>query len=343
MLPLHYPAAHQHYARAGRECQPPHDDPLFYQIVAPATGKLPKCRSDINYAFKRLEDWTTVAFPNAGHLWIDGAGDSVKHVIRAGGVQMTTVGGCGVCTEFPLDNDHSFHTGYCHWGLDLHLRETTGHVPAQGETFRGHMRYYMWDPARVQAELARSVLLTTPATGRSRWQTAAQLVAHTEPVNHCNLLYPALTGESVRMWTGNYTVDRTVGRGDTTSMRIDAAAVTKRADGVYGDERPNVWLGTSYWTGPYLSPRYRFGLWIKADQFTDKVVFQADSFNWSPPAKGKQPVVTSELPINGKCDWTCVSFEDTFPRLYSSWVLRLDPVGTGAVWVDDIEVTPLTG
>ncbi len=300
------------------------DDSLFYQIVAPVTDKLPKCRTELNYTTKQLADGTISAFPTAGHLWIDGAADSTQAVIRPGGVQMTSVEGWGVCTELPLDNDHLFYTTYCHWGLDLHLCETTGHV-----------RFYVWDPARVQQELSRGVL---PPPNRP---IPAQLINHVEPLNHCDSLYPGLTGESVRLWTGNYTVDHTVGRGDSTSMRIEAAAITRRLDRAYGDERPNTWLGASYWTGPYLAPRYRLGLWIKADEFTGKVVFQADSFAWIRPDECKQPVVAAELAIDGKCDWTYVSFEGTFPRHYSSWVLRLDPVGTGVVWVDDIEVSPL--
>ena len=67
----------------------------------------------------------------------------------------------------------------------------------------------------------------------------------------------------------------------------------------------------------------------------------ANDFDWVAPAKSKFPVVSAELPINGKCDWTYLSFEAPFPRHVYSWVLRIDPVGTGTVWVDDMEVTPL--
>ena len=105
--------------------------------------------------------------------------------------------------------------------------------------------------------------------------------------------------------------------------------------------RPNIWLGPTYWTGPYLAPRYRFGIWVKADAFTGKVIFQADNFNWVPADKSKFPDIKVELPIQGKCDWTYLSFEAPFPRLVFNWVLRIDPVGTGTVWVDDIDVTPL--
>ena len=320
----------------GLSAWPELDDPYFYQIVAPVVpAKLPKCRAEPNYCIKQVTDGSTIAFPNAQHLWIDGASDGSKAVIRSGGVQATTVDGWGVVTEFPEDNDHSYYTGYCHWGLDQHIRETSHHVPAKGESYSGHLRFYAWDPARVRRELTHGVL---PPTNRP---SPAQLIANVEPLNRCDTLYPGLTGESVRLWTGNYAVDHTVGHGDTTSMRIDAAAITKRLDGAYGDERPNIWLGPTYWTGPYLAPRYRFGLWVKADEFTGKVVFQADSFNWSPPAKQKFPVVSAELPIQGKCDWTRISLDGPFPRQVYNWELRIDPVGTGTVWVDDIEVTAL--
>ena len=319
------------------------DDPCFYQLVAPVVpSKLPKCSTELKYCIKQIADGSIVAYPNAQHEWVDALGgvDNSKLVIRSGGANVTTVDGWGVVCEVPVDNDHSYTTGYCHWGLDQHLRETSRHVPVKGETYTGHVRYYLWDPARVRAELARAVL-PPPPPGRSPWQTSAQLIAHVEPVNHCDSLYPGLTGESVRQWTGNYTIDHTVGHGDTTSMHIDAAAITKRLDSAYGDERPNIWLGPTYWTGPYLAPRYRFGLWVKADQFTGKVVFRADSFNWAPPDQQKFRDVSVELPIQSKCDWTYLSFEAPFPRQVFNWVLRIDPIGTGTIWVDDLEVTPL--
>lgn len=311
------------------------DDPYFYQIVGATTGKLPKCRTEPNYCLKLVTDGSTVAFPNAQHLWTDGASDSSKEVMGAGGAQVTTIDGWGVVTDFAADNTSNYITGYCHWGLDQHIHETSLHVPAKGESYSGHLRYYVWDPARVRKALTHGVL---PPANRP---TPAQLIANVEPLNHCDTLYPGLTGESVRLWTGNYTVDHTVGRGDTTSMRIDTAAIKQRLDGAYGDERPNVWLGPTYWTGPYLAPRYRFGIWVKADQFTGKVIFQADNVNWTPPAQTKFPAIKVELPIQGKCDWTYLSFEATFPRQVYNWVLRIDPVGTGIVWVDDIDVTPL--
>ena len=317
------------------------DDPYFYQLVAPVTTKLPKCRAELNYCIKLTGDGTTAVYPIAQHEWVDALGgvDTSKLTIRPGGANVSTVDGWGVVCELPKDNDRSYTTGYCHWGMDQHLRETSRHVPVRGETYTGHVRYSLWDPARVRAELARGVL-PPPRPNRTRWQTSPQLIAHTEPVNRCDTIYPGLTGESVRLWTGHYAVDHTTGRGDACSMRIDAAAITKRVDRPYRDERPNVWLGPSYWTGPYLAPRYRFGLWVKADRFTGKVVFLANGFNPSPGTK-KPDDIRVELPIQGKCDWTRLSFEATFPRRVFNWVLRIDAIGTGTVWVDDLEVTPL--
>ncbi len=308
------------------------DDPYYYQLVAPATDKLPKCRQVPNYSIKDGLDGHIIAFPAAHHLWTDGLGDQSKAIIKPGGSIITTVDGWGVVSEIPTDNSYQFITAYCHWGLDQHVHNWPAHHPAVGEKFTGHIRYSLLEPAAVTAKYMRGVL---PAPNR---ENPAQLVRHVEPVNHMQDIYPGLTGESVRLWTGNYTVDRTVGHGDSISMRIDAATISKRLNGAYGDERPNVWLGPSYWTGPYLASRYRFGMWVKADNFTGKVVLLANNFN--PPNGKKMPDVSAELPINGKCDWTYVTFDADFPRNMYNWVLRIDPVGTGVVWVDDIEVTP---
>jgi hypothetical protein len=93
-------------------------------------------------------------------------------------------------------------------------------------------------------------------------------------------------------------------------------------------------------------------MWVKADHFKGKVALLADGLN---PAgsqvldklNGTAPTVrdrgatNAELQIDGKCDWTHVSFIAKFPRDVYNWVLRVDPQGEGVVWVDDIEVTPL--
>ena len=140
-------------------------------------------------------------------------------------------------------------------------------------------------------------------------------------------------------WVGKYDVDRTQGHGDQICMRVNAGAIKSRCDRQKGDERPNILLGSSFWSGPYLVPRYRFGMWVKADQFKGKVALIANCIGSEADPTGPR----AELPIDGRCDWTHVSFEADFPRRSSSWVLRIDPVGEGVIWVDDVEVTPLTG
>ncbi len=320
------------------------DDPFFYQLVAPVTDKLPKCNDGLNYCLKQIADGTTVAYPAATHIWGDGVGgieNGPKMAIRPGGCVVTTVDGWGVVTELPADNTHRHTTGYCHWGLDQHIKTLETKAPAQGDVYTGHVRFSLWTPERVRQEMARSVFLQKAMKPTYDQTLSPYLIAHTEPVNHCANLYPGLTGEAVRLWTGNYTIDRAVGRGDNSAMRVDAGTITKRLNGAWGDDRPNVWLGPTYWTGPYLAPRYRFGIWVKAEAFTGKVVYQADSWDWVPEARAKFPVARAELPIQGKCDWTYLSFETSAPRQVFNWSLRIDPVGTGVIWVDDIDVTPL--
>ena len=70
-----------------------------------------------------------------------------------------------------------------------------------------------------------------------------------------------------------------------------------------------------------------------------KVAIKAKDFNW--PGKNNVPEQKAELQIDGKCDWTHVSFESDFPRVAHAWNMSIDVRGEGVVWVDDVEITPL--
>ena len=319
--------------QAGAEPNIQIDDPYFYQMVAPQTNKLPKCRATPNYCIFDRNDGKLIAFPNAHHMWTDGLADAGKEIIRSGGYGVPTVDGWGVAVHIMDDNAHPYSMGFCHWGLDMHLTATDHPATAKGATYDGHMQFSLWDRDTVRAQLAKGVL-PEPAK-----PNPAELFNNVEPVNHFQTLSPGLTGESVRLWTGKYTVDHTVGHNDSISMRIDSKDIVHRSDADWGDERPNIWLGSSYWTGPYLAPRYRFGMWVKADSYHGKVALIAAKFNFA--SGQKMDPIKVELPINGKCDWTYISFEGSFPRDVYNWTLRIDTEGDGVVWVDDVEVTPL--
>ncbi|MCX5658389.1 MAG: hypothetical protein NTW19_01550, partial [Planctomycetota bacterium] len=307
------------------------DDPFFYQLVAPATDKLPAARATLNHTILERADGKLIAFPNAHHCWTDGLADCNKSVIRPDGAIVTVIDGWGVAAEMPSDNTHHFTGGYCHWGLDLHLRAPES--PAKGQAFDGHMRYTLWDRERVKKALAAGVL---PEPGKAN---APELFRHVEPVNGFREILPGLNGQSVRLWTGKYSVDHKVGHGDTTSMLVNAGDIKSRVTSLYGDERPNVWQGSSYWMGPYLAPKYKIGMWVKAEKFTGKVAILVDNIGWP---KAREPkTISAELPINGSCDWTYVGFETDMPRGAYSWVVRVDPTGEGSFWVDDVEVSPV--
>ena len=80
-------------------------------------------------------------------------------------------------------------------------------------------------------------------------------------------------------------------------------------------------------------------MWVKADAFKGKVALIADCLARPKPREPKQ--YRAELAIDGKCDWTFVSFETDMPRNAYSWVLRIDPIGEGVIWVDDVEISPI--
>jgi hypothetical protein len=309
------------------------DDPFFYQMVGPQTDKLPKCRRQPNSCIIESPGGRLIAFPSAHHLWTDGLGDLQKTPIRPDGCAVPTIDGWGVAAQMPADNKKTVYIGFCHWGLDMHMRALDLKSLAKGEVLEAHLQYSLWNRARVESALAKGVL---PAPAKPN---ALELFNNIEPTNRFQNLSPGLTGESVRLWTGNYRVDKTVGRNDSLSMRIDTKDIKVRQSTANGDERPNIWQGVSYWTGPYLASRYRIGMWVKAESFKGKVALIADGIARPKPCDPKE--YRAELPIDGKCDWTFVSFETDMPRNAFSWVLRIDPVGEGVIWADDVEVTPL--
>jgi hypothetical protein len=311
---------------------PPVEDLYFYQLVAPHTDKLPKCRQEPNWCIAECDDGKIVAFPNANYVWNNGLGDPRKSLIRPDGAFASTIDGWAVACQFPADNTKRFFSEQCHWGLDAHMG-ALGPAPVTGEVYEAHIRIALWDKTRTAAAIKRGVL---PEPARSG---PAELFALVEPINRMATVYPGLTGESVRLWTGKYAIDRTRGRGDRMCMRIDAKEIRKREADTRADERPNIWLGPSYWTGPYLAKRYRFGMHVRADQFRGTVALLADGYVH--PKNIKLPEVKAELPINGKTGWTYVSFEADFPRQCFNWALRIDAVGEGVVWVDDMDITPL--
>ena len=306
---------------------PPVEDLYYYQVVAPATDKLPKCRQEPNWCIVECEGGRIVTFLNAHWRWHNGLADPTRDVVRPDGCLVSTVDGWGVGCQLPADDTHRYYSEQCHWGLDKHVKALAPPL-AKGEVYEGHARIFLWSRERVADALKRGVR-PVPAMADD-----PELIRHAEPVNKCDRILPGLTGETATLWTGKYHVDRTTGRGDRVCMRIDTADLTDPKA-----ERPSVFMGASNWTGPYLAPKYRFGIYVKADQFNGKVILSASGF--VQPKPQPIPEARAELNVDGRTDWTPVSFTAAFPREVFNWVVTIDVVGKGTVWVDDIEVTPL--
>ena len=306
-------------------------DPCFYQTVAPATSKMPACRTNPNYALWQRPDGQYGSFPANHQFKNDGGITETDRLIKPGGFWATTVDDWAAVFELPADNPFQYAADYCHWGLDQHITpsgvgvngEATRKPVKKGAVYEGHVRVYAFPPAKVKALLAQSV---PPASANKALLTQAMLV-HEEPTNHFSESVNAVAGDSKVRWLGRYAIDHSVGHGDSVSMRID------------GGESPWLEIGSSYRTGPYTGLKYRIGLWVKADDFKGKVALRAKDFNW--PAKQGAPDQKAELAINGKCEWTQVSFESDFPRLAHLWKMYIEVEGKGAVWVDDVEIAPL--
>ena len=219
--------------------------------------------------------------------------------------------------------------------LDAHMAPIQFPASKVGDTFEGHVRIFAWDSAKVAAALqsAAPPRMTRPNPER---------IAHIEPVNRCDRIAPGMTGESWGFWIGNYEVDRSTGHGDRACMKIDAAWIKDRTStDAKGDDRPSIILGPSFRTGPYPAKKYRFAMLVKADGFKGKVTLRADGFVH--PKGTKLPPALAELAINGRCDWTPMSFEADWPRKLYAWMLRIDAEGEGTILVDDLELSPVDG
>lgn len=306
-------------------------DPCFYQTVAPATSKMPTCRTHPNYALWQGTNGQYYSFL-ANHQCKNGGGVSESdRLIKLGGFWATTVDDWAAVFELPNDNPFQYVADYCHWGLDQHISPSAIGVngsaikaPAKkGAVYEGHIRVYPFTPAKLKELLAKSV----PAPSVNPAQLSQPMLVHEEPINHFSEVVNAVAGDSKLRWLGRYTIDRAIGHGDSISMRIAA------------EDAPWLEMGSSYRTGPYTGLKYRIGFWVKADDFKGKVSINAKDFNW--PGKDKVPEQKAELEIDGKCDWTHVSFETDFPRLAHLWKMLIDVHGKGAVWVDDVEIVPL--
>ena len=310
-------------------------DPCFYQTVSPATSKMPTCRTVPNYAlYTRAVDGLYGWFPT-NHQFINNGGASEQELtIRKGGFFSTTVDDWAAVVEVPADNEWQYDAGYCAWGLDEHIGPlyTPGTKAQKGEVFTGHVRYYALPPEKVQEIIAKGVL------PNDRPANHVERLVHEEPMNHFTDVVAAVAGDSKLRWLGGYTIDRTQGRNDKICMRIDATDAQRLGS-------PHMTMGASNRTGPYTGLKYRIGMWVKADTFTGKVTLTMKNIIFPDHTNtGAQRTIenpSASLQIKGKCDWTFVSFETPYPRQAHAWDMQIDIDGQGAIWVDDIEFTPL--
>ena len=300
-------------------------DPCFYQTVAPATDKLPAGRTNPNYALYTRPDGKYGAFPT-NHRYKNGMAQTSDLTIRKGGFFATTVDNWAAAMELPADNEYQYYADYCFWGLDQHVEPIVPNGKAKkGDVFQGHVRIYALAPDQVRQIISQGVLPNnSPSILR-------ELIAHVEPVNHCSDIVTAVAGDSKVRWDGGYTIDRTVGHGDTVSMRLEG-----------GQSATTNEIGPSYRTGPYLADRYRFGVWVKATDFTGKVTLSASRMVSQDNRKIAGPTSAS-LDINGACDWTWFGFENTFPHGCHFWTMTLEAQGKGVIWADDFEISPVAG
>jgi len=306
-------------------------DPCFYQVLAPATSKMPTCRTAPIAALYTRPDGKFGWFP-VNHLITNDGNDLNGTYIRRGGFFATTVDDWAAVVDVPADNAYLYNASYCHWGLDQHVepvmdpsKPNTFSKANKGDVYSGHVRYYALSPARVKEMLAQGVPVA-PADH-------SEMLAHEEPINHCTDIVPAIAGDSKVRWQGGYTIDHTVGRGDKCSMRIDAAEAKRKGMPLLKE------IGPSFRTGPYTGLMYRIGLWVKAEHFTGKVTLKVDKVVFPKPRQFTNPTAARE--IHGKCGWTFIGFDTDFPRLAHFWDMLIDVQGDGVIWVDDLEISPL--
>ena len=267
-------------------------DPCFYQTVAPATNKLPQCRTAPNYSIYTRTDGRYGYYPVNHQFKNNNFAKPSELLIRKGGFLGTTVDDWALVMELPDDNADTYWGDYCAWGLDQHVAPVTDptntnkfDIAAKGEVYQGHVRFHAMPPDQVQQILKVAVLPDDKPENHD------EMFAHVEPVNDFSEIVPRVAGDSKVRWLGAYTIDRTVGHSNHISMRIDAADAAKKG-------MPNLdAIGPSYRTVPYLAPQYRIGFWVKADNFKGTVALKIS--NVLLQSGHQSPLPTASQQING--------------------------------------------
>jgi hypothetical protein len=311
-------------------------NPMFYQLLAPATAMLPKCRSYDNATIFTRDDGVLCAFP----LNHDGKNNAFapahELAIKPGGYWATVVDGWGVATEIPEDNAHRFYGDYCHWGLDQHIsvlwkpdqvsyaQPTIKDRPVKsGERFEGHVRFRLMDREEVSTAMRKAI---RPASGAG---ADRECLVHREPVNDCTQTLPFVSGSSSQLWLGNYAIEKASGRGDRQCVRLAA-----------GEKLFLPTIGPSFRAGPYLAKTYKIGAWVRSRDFHGTIRCAIDSAAFPKPNTDPKP--SAEVNFNGPGDWVWLGFETSIPHesYYFSWSFQA--TGTGSVDIDDITLTPLS-
>ncbi len=313
-------------------------DPMFYQLLAPATDAMPACRSHDNAALFLRADGVLCAFP-LNHAGKNNAFAPARELaIKPDGYWVTVVDGWGVVTEIPADNTLRYYGDYCDWGLDQHIaplwkpdQESYAGAPLKefpakaGDRFEGHVRYRLWDRQEVSAAFARAV---RPASGRNAGPDR-QLIAHLEPVNDCATILPLVNGTSRSLWQGDYEIVRDTGRNDRSCLRLRGGQSAKSGT-----------IGPSFRAGPYLAKTYRIGAWVRSREFHGTIRCAIDSAAYPKPNTDPKP--SAEVKFDGQGDWVWLGFETSIPRqtFFFSWLFEAK--GTGSVDIDDITLAPVT-
>jgi len=226
------------------------------------------------------------------------------------------------CPAFEVDlkwtpqKDRTFNLGLCHWGYDYHHSEGGPHQVLPSTEKRDYtVTLTALLPAEAEAIFNQSNVADKVAKSKDRYpnfnaagNTFAEFSTRADPT-------------STMVWEDG-TIDETVGREDSCSLRIDGPAKGFAQVYQYAFEQN----AEKWWVRG----------WYKSADVKGRGLQLRVKYSYA-----KKPEQIFYLDGRGDNDWTYFSFVTTAPKQRDCTDISFELDGSGQVWIDDVAFSAL--
>jgi len=211
-----------------------------------------------------------------------------------------------------------FLLGLCHWGYDFHHFEGNAAVPvAPGTKRRYTVTMTAMPPAQAEAIFKRSAVAPKVLPSREDKMPVFDAAG-----SSFDMLTSCADPKATIPWYGG-TVDASVGRTDSHSLRID------------GPDRTHVRMHQHALEVKRVK-RWLVRGWTKSKDVGGRGLQLRIRYSYRP-----QPEQVFYLDGRGSRDWTAFSFITTVLTRSDCTDIDFELDGAGTVWIDDFSITPL--